>query len=221
MSEVKVIIADDHTLMRHGIKNILIDRSDIKVIDESRAADETITKVLTQKPDVLFLDLGFPEKSGIEVIYALKEQKSPTKIIVLTRHDDETMLLQALMAGADAYILKNFTPEALIEALRSVQAGKMVLPERFEHLREDIEKKRTKPTKKSILVGDPLQKLSKRERQIFFLLANGLPNRIIAKQLEISPRTVETHRARVIKKLDFDSSADLIRYAIKHNLLTP
>lgn len=221
-SKTSVLIADDHTIMRHGIKSVLEPAADIEVVGETDGADETIARVTELQPDVLILDLGLPEKSGIEVIYAIEENKIETKVIVLTMHDDEMMITQALGAGAQAYVLKDFSPESLIGTIHRVLEGEMLLPEQFEYLREDIMKRReSDSTSSDNSASDPLSKLSKREREIFFHLANGMPNRAIAKKLFISPRTVETHRARVIKKLGFSSTADLIRYAIKHNLLTP
>lgn len=219
---ISILIADDHTIMRHGIKSVLNPEINFTVIGETNGADETIEKVEELKPDILILDLGLPEKSGIEVIYAIEERKLETNIIVLTQHDDEAMITQALGAGAKAYILKDFSPESLVATIARVLDGEIILPEKFEHLRTDILKRRdSSASTERLSSDDPLSKLSKREREIFFHLANGMPNRAIAKKLFISPRTVETHRARVIKKLGFSSTADLIRYAIKHNLLTP
>ncbi len=218
---VTIAIADDHTLMRHGIKSIIESYPGFKVVGESEGADDTIQVVQQTTPDILILDLGLPERSGIEVIYEIEEHNLSTRVAVLTRHDDEMMVLQAFVAGARAYILKDFTPEQLVDTLHKVMKGELCLPEHFEYMRPEISKRRKEVEQFGSGDSDPLHKLSKREREIFFHLANGLPNRAIAKRLYISPRTVETHRARVLKKMDFKSTADLIKYAIKTNLLTP
>ena len=135
--------------------------------------------------------------------------------------EDEATVRQSIAAGAEAYLLKDSSPEEFLNALQAIENNKIYLPQKFSHLYEELQElANTSPSKISGELHDPLSILSKREREVFYLLANGLPNRIIAKKLFISPRTVETHRARVIKKLGFASTADLIRYAIRNNLLT-
>jgi len=247
-----VIIADDHALVRHGIKLILTQASantplekypsfnKYKVVGETPDADETVEMVLELKPRLLILDLGLPSKSGLEVIVELKRAKVATKIVVLTMHTNELLAKQAFAAGASAYILKDFTPAELLDALDLVLDGLHVVPAKMQQLHEKIlnSKNSAGPVIAGHLTNEALSNksklrskiklhktelthleiLSKREREVFYLLAEGLPNRTIAKKLFISPRTVETHRARVIKKLDFGSTADLIRYAIKNGL---
>lgn len=217
---LSVLVADDHTLVRHGIKTILDGADRYEVVGEARDADETMELLASLKPDILLLDIGLPSKSGIEVIYELREKQIPITIVVLTMHENEIMAKQALSAGAMAYILKDFTPEGLLQTIDKAVDGERVVPPQFQHIIEEIERKGPSISGNGS-EADPLSKLSRREREVFFLLADGMPNRTIAKKLFISPRTVETHRARVIKKLGFKSTADLIRYAIKNNLLTP
>ena len=216
---LSVLAADDHTIVRHGIKTILAGSDRYEVVGEARDADETMELLASLKPDILLLDIGLPSKSGIEVIYELREKQIPITIVVLTMHENEIMAKQALSAGAMAYILKDFTPEGLLQTIDKAVDGERVVPPQFQHIVDEIERKG--PSMGNGAEGDPLSRLSRREREVFFLLADGMPNRTIAKKLFISPRTVETHRARVIKKLGFKSTADLIRYAIKNNLLTP
>lgn len=223
-SKTSIVIAEDHTLVREGIKNILTSTEQFNILGEASGADAAVAEVERLNPELLILDMGLPEKSGIEVLYTIREKGLQTKVIILTMHENELMAKQSILAGARAYILKDFTPQGLLETINKVLSGAIVLPQQFDHLREEIGQalKKAKPGKRPrSFEEDPLYKLSKREREVFFLLANGMPNRVIAKKLFISPRTVETHRARVIKKLGFKSTADLIRYAIKSNLLTP
>lgn len=213
-----VVLSDDHRIVRHAIKTILESSNIFRVAGEAQTADETIELIDQCRPDFLILDIGLPGKSGIEVIYELKERNIKCNIAVLTMFEDEAKILQAMVAGAHAYLLKNSAPEEFLEALNLVLKGEVYIPQRFMHLLEKIQ---NPPGSKALEEAtDPLGKLSKREREVFYLLAAGVPNRHIAKKLFISARTVETHRARIIKKLEFSSTADLIRYAIRYNLLT-
>ena len=213
---IEIVISDDHSLVRHGVKGIINSTENFKVIAEAQDADETLQVVKERTPDVLILDLGLPNKSGLEVIYEINELGLNTKIIVLTMYDDDAKVLQAVKAGADGYLVKDCSPNEFTEAIEKVLGGGKYLSEKFRHLESEIGELE-KVTDDSL--EDPLSKLSKREREVFFLLSEGLPNREIAQKLFISPRTVETHRARVIKKLKCKSTADLIRYAIRHNLM--
>lgn len=220
MSNKTVVLSDDHNIVRHAIKSILQEKGNYTVVGECSTADETVEKVSVLKPDFLVLDLGLPGKSGLEVIYELKQLAINTKIVVLTMFEDEAKVRQVFSAGAMAYILKNSSPELFLSALSKVANGELFCSEKFSEILPELEEIAKAPDTATQSDQDPLEKLSKREREVFYLLADGKPNRVIAKQLFISPRTVETHRARVIKKLGFNSTADLIRYAIRNNLLT-
>lgn len=207
-----IIIADDHTLVRHDIKTILDESDRYEVIGETEDANATTQLVETLRPDILLLDIELPAKTGIEVIYELKERGVPLTIVVLTTHEDELMVKQALAAGAMGYVLKDFTPEELIATLDRVMDGEKVVPPQFQHIIDELDKKNSTPHTSNDL---PLDKLSKREREVYLLLAAGLPNRAIAKKLFISSRTVEAHLARVLKKLGFKSTTELIRSGTK------
>jgi len=216
-----ILLSDDHSIVRHAVKTIIEGKSDYSIVGEAGDANETLSLIEDKHPDLLILDLALPGKSGVEVIYELSQKNAPTKVVVLTMFEDESKIRQSFAAGAKAYLLKDSSPEELLSALEAVLNGGLYLPTNFEHLRKEVEELSANTGRSSVNhVHDPLAKLSKREREVFYLLADGKPNRVIARQLFISPRTVETHRARVIKKLGFDSTADLIRYAIRHNLLT-
>ncbi|RMG41417.1 MAG: DNA-binding response regulator [Candidatus Dadabacteria bacterium] len=212
-----VIVADDHGIIRHALKDVLGDDSSYVVVGEAADSEQATQLVLQKKPDLLILDLGLPGKSGIEVLYELKREEVATKVLVLTMYDDEPKVRHALAAGADGYTIKNISPEEMLTALDTIRKGEIYLHPRFEYLRAEIDKIRKKAAADKF--ADPLQRLSRREREVFYMLADGMPNRVIAKKLFISPRTVETHRARVIKKLGFHSTTDLVRYAIRHDLM--
>ncbi len=216
-----VILSDDHTIVRHAVKTILEKSGNFSIIGECESADETVELVEKHSPDFLILDLGLPGKSGLEVIYDLKEKECSTKIAILTMYEDEATVRQAFAAGAQAYLFKNSSPDEFLAAFDTMDNGDYYLPEQLKELRSDvIDLAKASPSNGKVDIHDPLSLLSKREREVFYLLADGMPNRVIAKKLYISPRTVETHRARVIKKLGFSSTADLIRYALRNNLLT-
>ncbi|MBN8548528.1 MAG: response regulator transcription factor [Deltaproteobacteria bacterium] len=219
IEQATVVLTEDHDIVRYAVKSLLEKSGHYKVVGEAENAESTIDLLEKHRPQLAILDLGLPGRSGLETIYQIKERGLPTRVVVFTMYDDPAKMKQALAAGAAGYILKNSSPEVLLEELSRIMNGEVVLPKKYEPLKSEsgwTPSTSEKPSSET----DPLDKLSKREREVFFLLADGLPNRVIAKKLFISPRTVETHRARVIKKLGFSSTADLIRYAIRHNLLT-
>jgi DNA-binding NarL/FixJ family response regulator len=215
---VRVFLADDHSIVRHAIRTILEGTKSYTVVGEGEDADQTIRLVSTLAPEILVLDLGLPGKTGIETIYEIKQKQIDVKIMVLTMYEEETRVLQTLSAGARAYLLKSTAPSEFIHAMDEVRDGRIFLPRRFEYLKDGLQSNGNGGLTEN--GTDPLSKLSQREREVFYMLAEGLPNRTIAKKLFISARTVETHRARVIKKLGFNSTADLIRYALRNNLLS-
>lgn len=215
----RVVIADDHKLLRHAVRDILGKTPSYEIVGEASNAEEAIKVVAKERPDILILDLGLPLRSGLDVILELRRAKLDVKIVVLSMYEDEAKVKQALSNGANGYLLKDFSPEQFSDALTTVISGKVFVPQKFSHLAGTPHSIATNGTNGHGTSNDPLSALSPREREMFFLIVDGLPNRTIAKKLFISPRTVETHRARVIKKLQLASNADLVRYAIKHGLV--
>lgn len=215
---VKVVLSDDHQIVRHAIRSIFDSFDGVKVVGEAGDAGDTLKLVSEMRPDLLVLDIGLPKRSGIDVLHEIRRQNLPTKVMVLSMYEDDDKVKQALSGGACSYVTKTASPAELRTALDTVRSGKIYLSKQFQHIDPQGLAKNSQASDESS-ESDPLEKLSPREREMFFLLAEGLPNRVIAKRLFISPRTVETHRARVIKKLGFHSNADLIRYAIKHGLV--
>lgn len=214
-----VVIAEDHAFVRHAIRATLSDH-DYIVVSETSSASQALAMVESLKPDLLLLDLVLPDQDGFEVIRTIRRSKSNTRIVVLSMYEDESRVREALTAGAQGYIAKTASPSEIIEALNLVKEGIRTVPPRFKHLlNEDLPADSDAASGKSTTDTSALKKLSSREKQIFFMLVEGQPNRIIAKKLFISPRTVETHRARLLRKLEADSTAALIKYAIKNNLV--
>ena len=214
--KLSVLIAEDHTLVRHGIKLILDATNRYQVVGEAESADQTLELIESLKPDILLIDLGLSGKSGVEALYEIKAKGIPLTIAVLSMSTDENVARQARQAGAMTCISNDFNTEDLVNALDRAIDGERTVSPAFSHILQALEQPKQKDPS-----NDPLAKLSRREREVFFLLAEGMPNRAIAKKLFISSRTVETHRARVIKKLEFKSTADLVKFGIKNNLLMP
>lgn len=210
-SPLSLIITEDHDLVRYALKRVIEEHPQYKVVGEARDVDSTLKLIEQKQPDLVLVDIGLPGKSGLEVLFHIKKNSWKTKVAFLTMYEDPHKVRQAMASGAVGYILKSIPHADFFVALEKIRSGDIALPTQFSSLIQPA----TPPK-----AEDPLFKLSKRERQVFFLLADGQPNRVIAKQLLISPRTVETHRARVIKKLGFSSTADLVRYAIRNNLLS-
>ncbi|MBX7144357.1 MAG: response regulator transcription factor [Oligoflexia bacterium] len=212
-SPLSIVITEDHDLVRHALRKVIEESQQYKVVGEARDVDSTLKLIESKQPDLVLVDIGLPGKSGLEVLFHIKRNNLNCKVAFLTMYEDPQKVQQALSSGAVGYILKSAPYSDFLSALEKIRSGNIAIPQQFSSMVQAVD------TDQKSSKDDPLHKLSKPERQVFFLLADGQPNRIIAKQLLISPRTVETHRARVIKKLGFSSTADLVRYAIRNNLL--
>lgn len=220
-SVASVLVADDHPILRFALGQLLSANSGFRIVGEAGSADETLVMVEERKPDLLILDLALPGKSGLEVITAIKSRNISVSVLVLSMYDDETHVRKAISTGAAGYLSKDSSPEQIISGLRQLRMGKLVIPAYLEFMRAELESLQKQPPafgRRNL--GEPLNQLSNREREIFFMLVDGSPNRIIAQKLYISPRTVETHRARIIRKLGVASTAGLIRYALKNELVS-
>lgn len=209
-----IVLVDDHAIVRHAIKTILEGAGHYQVVGESDSCAGGLKLVQDLSPEIAIVDLGLPGKSGLELLMDLKQLNLRTKVVVVTMYEDEQRFTHALHAGALAYLPKNLPPQEFLTALQKVRTGERYVPARLAHLEKALGETNSESS------SDPLARLSKREREIFFFLAEGLPNRTIAKKLFISPRTVETHRARVLKKFGFLSTAELIRFALRNHLLS-
>lgn len=215
MEKTTLLLVDGYTLVRESLKLLLGTQKQYQVVGEASSAEEALEKAAKLNPDVVLLELSLPDKSGLEVIRAIRQKGDSTRVLVCSIYSDESVMKQAFAAGADGFAFKSENHQHLLKALSLVSGGQRFVADEFMHTLAEASSLKNGNRKSA----DPLGKLSKREREVFYHIAEGLPNREIAKKLYISPRTVETHRARVIRKLGVGNTAELIRYAIRNHLI--
>ena len=210
---IKVMIADDHALIREGIKQLLEFDGSIKVISEAVNGMDCLNKLEDSVPDVLLLDINMPEKSGLEVLDEIKKKKYDIKVLILTVHNEIEYLLKAVDIGVDGYILKDSGSDELKRAIRSVLSGEnyiqpSLIPELNNRLiNRDVEK-------------DKIDSLTSRELEVLIQVANGMINKEIATNLNISERTVKNHVSNIFKKIDVSDRTQAAVFAIKNNIIT-
>jgi two-component system response regulator NreC len=210
---IRVVIVDDHAVVRAGLKLLLEREPDIEPVDEASNAAEAIFRVIEHKPDIVLIDVTMPGESGIDAIPKLLEASPDTKILVLSMQDDPRYVRDAFSAGASGYVLKEAADSEVVAAIQLVASGgSYVNPALGARLVTADAKERAEAQ------ADPL---SEREHEVLRLLALGHTNQEIAKTLFISVRTAETHRAHIMQKLALASRAELVRYALQHGLLEP
>ena len=212
---IRVLLADDHTILRAGLKMMLSVQPDIEIVGEASDGRQAIAEAQHVQPDVILMDITMPELNGIEATRQVKKLLPETRVLVLTMHENEEYLFQVLRAGASGYILKEAADTELISAIRSVYVGRFYLS----------------PPAQAMMVGDYMQRvrageehdsysgLTEREREILKLVAEGYTNNQIGERLFISPKTVDTHRTHVMDKLNLHSRAELVKYAMRRGLL--
>jgi two-component system response regulator NreC len=211
---IKVVIADDHTIVRQGIRALLTGVPDIRVVGEAKDGVEALKLVEDVDPDVLVVDLMMPGLGGLEVTRRVTQRKFKTRVVILSMHEDEAYVVESLTYGALGYVLKDSTSEELVTAVREAAQGNRYLSSKLSErsLSAFLESRRRAPT-------EPLDLLTSREREVILLASEGRTNADIADRLVISPRTVEIHRANAMKKLGLHSQTDLIRFAIRRGIL--
>ncbi len=214
-TKIRVLLADDHTILRAGLKMMLNVQPDIEVVGEASDGRQAVTEAQRLLPDVILMDITMPECNGIEATRQVKRLLPETRVLVLTMHENEEYLFQMLRAGASGYMLKEAADTELISAIRVISAGRFYLS----------------PSAQSMMVSDYLQRvrtgeerdsygvLTEREREILKLVAEGHTNNQIAERLFISPKTVDTHRTHIMDKLNLHSRAELVKYAMRRGLL--
>lgn len=211
---INIILADDHQVVRKGIKSLLGTEPDFNVIGEAGDGLETVKLVEQLEPEVLVLDLMMSGINGLEVTRQLSKKSPQTGIVILSMHSNEAYVLEALRSGAKGYIIKESPPDELIRAIREVASGRRYLssPLTERAIEAYTQKHEAKPT-------DPYEQLTTREREILHLTAQGCTNSDMASRLYISPRTVETHRTNLMRKLGLHTHSQLIQFAIQHSII--
>jgi DNA-binding NarL/FixJ family response regulator len=210
---MRVLIADDHTMVRESLVSVLQADGDVQVVAQAADGVEALEKAMALRPDVVIVDLSMPRLSGIEVVRRLCEALPATRVLVLTMHQEDAYILQAVRAGASGYLVKDSASAELLTAVRNVHAGlgyfgaqaARTLAAQLQHPERTLE--------------DPYGRLTAREREVFHLIAEGLTTKEIARRLDISVKTAENHRGRVLDKLDMRNTAELVRYALRKGLI--
>jgi DNA-binding NarL/FixJ family response regulator len=206
--QLKVLLADDHRLVRLGFRRLLDDEPDISVVGEASNGIEAIEQVAALRPDVIVLDMSMPELSGLQAISEILRRSPGTKVLVLSMYDEPSYVRNAIRAGAHGYMLKNAVEVDLAEGVRRVAAGHRCLSESLVAAK--------------VLDGEesenPLDRLTNRERQVLQLIAQARSNKEIAQILDISVNTVNVHRTNLMKTLDLHSTAELVLFSVKHGL---
>jgi two-component system response regulator NreC len=218
MDKIRLLVADDHPIVRAGLQTLLSAQQDMEVVGEAQDGDEAIERALALKPDVVVMDITMRGTNGIEATRKIVERLPQTKVLALTMHESEEYLRQMLAAGATGYVLKQAVDTELAVAIRAVYRGEVfVYPSVTRVLLGNLSRGEEADAGGS--ESDAYQRLSQREREVFRLVALGHTNRQIADQLFLSVKTVETYRARVMEKLDLKSRSALVRYALRAGLL--
>jgi two-component system response regulator NreC len=210
---IRVLVVDDHAVVRTGLRRILDAEHDIDTVAEAPTVDRAVFEALEHKPDVVLMDVMMPGKSGIEGLPAVLQAAPAAKVLVLSMQDDPRYVREAFEAGASGYVLKEAADTEVVGAVRTVAAG-----ERYVHPALGARLVAAEVEERKRAAADPL---SEREREVLRLLALGHTNQEIAKQLYISVRTAETHRAHIMQKLGLSSRAELVRHALDQGLIEP
>ncbi len=214
MSDIRIVLADDHHVVRQGLRALLEAESGFCVIGEAGDGLEAVRLVIELQPDVLVLDLGLPGLHGLEVGREVHKQAPQTRIVILSMHVSEAYVLQALCNGAIGYVSKDCSTSVLVQAIREAVAGRRYLCPSVATRAFDAYVARAAEAPR-----DTYEELTTREREVLYLAVEGHTNAQIAARLFISPRTVETHRANLMHKLGLRTHADLVRYALQRGLL--
>ncbi len=215
MPRIRVFLTDDHTLFRQAIRTLLTAEPDIEVIGESADAADTVQRAGVLRPDVILLDISMPGMSSFQALREIRKDRAETKVLLLTMYDDEDYLAEGMEAGASGYILKDSPAEHLLLAIREVhRGGSYMSPRMLAHLVDDFRSR--------VRSDHPVPRfdtLTSREKEVLKLLAEGNSVKEIAGDLDLSLKTVETHKFNLMRKLDIHNKAQLVQYAIQKKII--
>ena len=216
MRKLRILLADDHKLLRSGLRLLLERQPDMTVVAEADDGREAVRNAATSKPDVVVLDIGMPNLNGIEACVQITQENSAIAVVMLSMHSDESYVLRALKAGARAYLLKDSAESDLVRAIHAVAEGKSYFsPAVSKVLLEDYVRKLQRAG-----VEDSFELLTSREREILQLVAEGRSNKEVAHLLNLSVYTVETHRSNLMQKLNLRGVPELILYAVRKGIIS-
>ena len=208
---IKILIADDHTMFREGLKHILAEYPDVVVTDEANNGQEVLDKIWKNDYDMVLLDITMPGMTGLEALKQLKNDRPKLPVLILSMHPEEQYAIRVLRAGASGYLTKESAPDELITAIRKISQGrKYITPSLAERLASEFEADSEKPLHDI---------LSDREYQVLRMIAEGKTGKHIAKELSLSIKTVSTYRTRIMEKMNMKTNAEVMHYVIKHKLL--
>lgn len=213
---IEVLLVDDHAILRDGLKMILESNSDISVIDTATNGLQSIRKARKLKPDVIMMDISMPKMNGIEATRKIKDENPEINVLILSMKYSKEDIFRALKAGAIGYILKESASKEVVKAVRAAYHGRRFLSSKVDEIVIDSYIHDQQKTSRE----SPLELLSTREREILQLIAEGNSNKKIANTLFISEKTVGTYRSRMMKKLEIDNVSELIKFAIKHDIIS-
>jgi len=214
LRKLRLLLGDDHPLVRHGLRKVLEERPEWEVVSEVGEGREAVREAIAHRPDVAILDVAMPLLNGIDAAQQIVRRAPETRILMLSMHADEAYVIRAVQAGATGYMVKDAAGKELLTAIESVAGGRPYFSPAIERLLQDD--RRTPASG----FADRYDTLSAREREVFQLIAEAKSNKEVAVLLGISPATVETHRARILQKLDVHSIAEVVRYAARRGIIS-
>lgn len=216
MSSIRIVLADDHTIMRKGLRLVLERQPDFTVIGEASNGREAVDQAIRENPDIVVMDIAMPLMNGIEAAKRIHDERLKTAVVILSMHFDEGYILKALRAGARGYLLKDSAETDLIQAIRAVSAGKAFFSPAVSKVLADDYVRQIQHQG----VEDPYDLLTARERELLQLVAELKSTKDIATMLNLSPYTVDTHRSRLMQKLNVHSIPELVLYAMRKGVIT-